>query len=1154
MTWTQVQASPEASATATSVTPVLGAASTAGTLLTAKLISSQGTATWTLPAGWVQDAAEQNGGITHCEIWHLDPASNPGGITSVLCTSSATANIKAVVSEYATDVASPVVTVNATGTGLAGAVTSCTVTTGTAAAAGDLAECCFHEHFSAASAIAWTDPAGFTLTAADTASAGNHLYSGYDLAAAAGTLTVTGTASVASDNAHGWSGVVVSYTAAPAGGGAAGVTLVSSLEGIADGTTVTPANSGGVSGNAFDAVTTGGGAACISDAASAAHGSQGMKMTTGGTAASVFTSWTAASVAAGTIRYFRLYVKLGAYPPSTMRLFRCRSGGTFAAALAVTSAGKVSVIDSASAQMKLSAMTLPLGTMVRIEGFFVASATAGQGEFKIFTAMDSTTPDESQTSNATFNTLAGFDTADFGIVTAEASYTLQLDDLGLSDSGYIGPVVTGGGGGGGTAGLVGAYLNPAKFGSGVTQAQAISDWQTITGRTLTVRRVYYPAGQIPAAIPADLKADAVAGRKVCMSLRPAFSPPSAADLSALDTFLASCKAAGLIAAVSLWQEPYNSSQASGASPGLTVSLEVAAWRFYAPTIRQYYPTVFDTSSFAVNHHSENSYYPGDAYIDQIATDFYCSEFDGGERLDLAVSLADNASPPKPFGLWEMNSSRDATRGQTQAQAQAYYNYITSFFLARLAAGKDNADIMLFNSDTNLSQETPITSGSDYRAGMWAAMFDALNASGPPSGAQTWHVTGALTTLTSFSAAVSGGASPPPPPPPPPPLPPVNPVIVTTADWTFGAGPRQPAGGVTLALTDARSRTAVFRTAPDTFHEASFVIDGRSPQAAGFRELSSDLQLYRNGELLAALRIVPTADTLDADSHTVSVTALDYREVLRRRLIFPDDLNTFWDSTDQAVIAWQMIQGTQARPGGNLGISRGLGRTTDTTRSFQTGPADFVGDDITRIAQMAGGFDWDITAYAPGDLRLDIWSPQRGADRGVILEYGGGLVASITRAVDPTTYANSWLVTGQVPSPQPGPIAASSFWDDTAGIATDPAGRWDQAQGTQLKDQQSIRDRLAWHLADSVTVIPAYTVVMQPGTWGGPGHIWLGDLVTVRIKSGRLNVNDQLRVMEIAVAIGDDGDETVTLQAGRLPWRLEKHIPLILRRLRALETL
>ena len=210
MTWTHVQHSTEASGTATSITPAFSSGSTAGNLLTCKLLVASGSDTITLPPGWVQRAVMTSNGANHVELW--DYLNNPGGITSVVVTSSASANMKATLSEFSSNVAGVVVVANATGTAKAGTVSSLAVATGTAAAAGDLTECVFCEHFVTASAITWTDPAGFTQTAGDTASAGNHLYSAYDLSVSSGTLTVTGTSNTAADGANGWSGAVVTYS------------------------------------------------------------------------------------------------------------------------------------------------------------------------------------------------------------------------------------------------------------------------------------------------------------------------------------------------------------------------------------------------------------------------------------------------------------------------------------------------------------------------------------------------------------------------------------------------------------------------------------------------------------------------------------------------------------------------------------------------------------------------------------------------------------------------------------------------------------------------------------------------------------------------------------------------------------------------------
>jgi len=540
VTTTSVQISPEATGSAISITPTLGVASTAGNLLVCWLIQGGGNA-WTLPAGWQRADGLSNSGISHAEIWYYP--NNPGGITGVLCSvASGTPNIKGYLQEFHTDVANATWVLNSHGTGPGGTVAQVTVAGGTNSASGDLWVCCFHEHFTTAAAVTWTDPAGFTLGRSDTASAGNHLYGGYDLSVAlGGPVSVTGKSNTASDNAHGWAGVVATFSPAP---------------------------------------------------------------------------------------------------PAT-----------------------------------------------------------------------------------------------------------------------------------GTPGLVGAYVPSSPFPAGTTQAQAINTWQADSGRTLTVRRQYYTTEQIPAGspVPTDLAADIAAGRKVCMSLRPAFNPPTSADLAALDTFLSAMKTAGLNAEVSLWQEPYGSGLPGHVSDGLTQSLFVAGWQFYATTIRQYFPMTFDTSIYSVNHHGENAYYPGDAWVDRVATDFYCSEYNGGERLDLAASIADAASPPKPFGLWEANSSTDPASGQTQAQATAYFGYVKTFFTARLTAGKPNADIMVFNSNSVLTQETAITvpDGSvapngvtEYRNALFDQWFDALNGT---SGTTALNITTATvpngtsgTAYPSTTLAAAGG--------------------------------------------------------------------------------------------------------------------------------------------------------------------------------------------------------------------------------------------------------------------------------------------------------------------------------------------------------------------------------------------------------------
>jgi hypothetical protein len=198
-------------------------------------------------------------------------------------------------------------------------------------------------------------------------------------------------------------------------------------------------------------------------------------------------------------------------------------------------------------------------------------------------------------------------------------------------------------------GLVGSWIKTGSFNpAGLTTGQAIADWVTYSGRPLTVREQDFTS--IPAAITADLQSDVSAGRKVCMSFSPSFNPPTSTDLAALNTFLGSCKTAGLIADVTIFVDPPNVT-------GMTPALSIAAFQFYASTIRQYYPLVFVISAAGAQNQAGASFYPGDAFVDKVSTTIYASGYFGSAiRIDSAAAIANGATPPKPFGLWRFNGS------------------------------------------------------------------------------------------------------------------------------------------------------------------------------------------------------------------------------------------------------------------------------------------------------------------------------------------------------------------------------------------------------------------------------------------------------------------------------------------------------------------
>jgi endonuclease/exonuclease/phosphatase family metal-dependent hydrolase len=315
---------------------------------------------------------------------------------------------------------------------------------------------------------------------------------------------------------------------------------------------------------------------------------------------------------------------------------------------------------------------------------------------------------------------------------------------------------------------------------------------------------------------------------------------------------------------------------------------------------------------------------------------------------------------------------------------------------------------------------------------------------------------------------------------------------------------------------------------------------------GIAEMMWDLWVLRNGSPLFRGRIGPSSDTGDDDGNLSSTfSAADYRELLNRRLLFEGDKVDFV-TYEQSDIAWSLISSTQAKAGGNLGIVRGAGKVTGVKRDRSTyAPGDSIGATINLLSQVANGFDWDIQPnLTDTSMTFDVFYPSRGADRSVVLDYGGRVV-SFNRQVDPGTFGNAVRGTGDE--------TLTPVRQEAAGLATDPAGRWDlQYADDAVKVAQTLTDKTAQALADGQYVQPSWTVTLAPGTWNGPSDFWLGDQVTLVVKAGRLNVVESLRVVEIGLSIDENNLDTLTVTLGVPDPKHRRTARTINRRLTALE--
>jgi hypothetical protein len=340
-----------------------------------------------------------------------------------------------------------------------------------------------------------------------------------------------------------------------------------------------------------------------------------------------------------------------------------------------------------------------------------------------------------------------------------------------------------------------------------------------------------------------------------------------------------------------------------------------------------------------------------------------------------------------------------------------------------------------------------------------------------------------------------------------------------------------------------------RVSPDQTSDFTCDLIGTAPDAAQVAELTTDVQVIYGGKLLYIGRVGACQDTVDSGGHVLSAAATDYRGVLGRRAIASDvPGGTLSPSgVDQALIVWNLIAYTQGRAGGQLGIAKGVGQSTGKTRTMTFTLGDYIADDITTVAQLDGGFDWQVTPYGRADLRLDIFTPVQGTDNGVVFTPGDGRVVSIVRTTDPSTFGNAIFETGQAPPSGSKPSVASVEQINPG------EQRFDKVIGSNITLTAALADDATAQLARAQVLVPAYVITLKPGSWGGPSDVWMGDLVTVVINSGRLTVNDQLRVMELAFTIDANGQETLALTVGIKLLDYNKQLPKILRRLRYLET-
>jgi hypothetical protein len=222
--------------------------------------------------------------------------------------------------------------------------------------------------------------------------------------------------------------------------------LANNFDGGTDGVNITTSDVG--SGDAFSAVTPGGDDTIKYTTDQAHSNGLSAEIVRGATIRACYYEWTGLGNITTSV-YHRQYVYLPALPGGAENLFitNVRTSAGTVAFLRINADGTISDLNSASSVISTSTTVVPTGQWFRLEWRVLAHASAGQSEWKLFSAIspgdgaDGITPTETA-NNSGLNTGASIDVWRFSAGTSAdtvTTFTYYQDDIAISSTGWLGP-------------------------------------------------------------------------------------------------------------------------------------------------------------------------------------------------------------------------------------------------------------------------------------------------------------------------------------------------------------------------------------------------------------------------------------------------------------------------------------------------------------------------------------------------------------------------------------------------------------------------------------------------------------------------------------------------------------------------------------------
>lgn len=251
------------------------------------------------------------------------------------------------------------------------------------------------------------------------------------------------------------------------------------------------------------------------------------------------------------------------------------------------------------------------------------------------------------------------------------------------------------------------------------------------------------------------------------------------------------------------------------------------------------------------------------------------------------------------------------------------------------------------------------------------------------------------------------------------------------------------------------------------------------------------------------------------NYSLQVAAIDYFSLLQKRRTGSDDI---FSGVDPATIPWSLINTSQLKTSGNLGITQGTTVTTGLSVSVELKYAD-IKQAITDLSnyKVNGSFDFDIDT----GKKLNLYYPTKGSLRSNIVFDDNNILAHAVKIPVVLNITNSVFVTGQGINNDIAQVNRQA----SAPIIAEYTLLEDVISDTQTADTSTLSAEGDRKLA--LEELPLYLITLKHSDDVDLTTYGLGDTVVVNITEEQISYA-QYRVKKRTVDIDQTGTMVATL--------------------------